>query len=64
LFNKKIVARDFVCRDGTYIESIERNHLFFCQPCDPRTIGQLNEGRLPKFKLIRIHVDVFLFFGI
>ena len=43
----KIAARDLVCRDGTYRESIECNHLFCCQPCDPRTIGQLNEGRLP-----------------
>jgi len=45
----KTAAKDLVYLDGTYGEPIECNHLLSCQPCDPRRIGQLNEGRLPKF---------------
>jgi len=44
----KTAAKDLVCLDGTYGDLIECNQLFSCQPCDPRRIIQLSEGRLPK----------------
>jgi hypothetical protein len=47
LLSMKTAANDRVHLDSTYEYPIECNQLLSCQPCDPRRIGQLNEGRLP-----------------
>ena len=54
----KTAAKDLVSLDGTHGEPIECNQLYSCHPCDPRRIGQLNEGRLPD--LMRFIYAIFI----